>query len=452
MPQPSASAAAEPHDEKAATFRPPSIAAGGLDALIFRGIELVSKVLLVVVTGRLMEPAGRGLYALASLSMSICGLPFGAVWLANAVEVARRRVVVRELLGASIVIAMAGGLATGLVALAIAPLLGDRWWVVALPAAVTPFVLLSRYQEGLFTSLGHVRAVNLIRVGRSVLPLLFIAPPLLAGASPSQAIAIWTLAFVTLPALVFFPLRALVGAPRAPRDRGVYRRVLSYGTRIALFDVVPVLNDRVALLALALFATDAAVGVFSIAIAATEVVLLATQALVLSTFRRIGSDSREASAVLTARTIRHSVLLAATGSLLLVPAVYVAIPPVLGPGYEQVPRLLLILLPSMVYMAAVSPLYTFFSVQAEKPTRMLRVTSVALTVNVALALALAPGWGVTGVAVAASLAGSLGLVVAFRTFIAESGTRLRDLRPGRRELHDYARIAASLAARAQRRS
>ena len=47
-------------------------------------------------------------------------------------------------------------------------------------------------------------------------------------------------------------------------------------------------------------------------------------------------------------------------------------------------------------------------------------------------------WGVTGVAVAASLAGSLGLVVAFRTFIAESGTRLRDLRPGRRELRDYA--------------
>jgi O-antigen/teichoic acid export membrane protein len=344
---------------------------------------------------------------------------------------------------------MVGGLATGLVALAISPLLGDRWWVIALPAAVTPFVLFSRYQEGLFTSLGHVRAVNLIRVGRSVLPLLFIAPPLLAGASPSEAIAVWTLSFVALPALVFFPLRALVGGPRAPRDRGVYRRVLSYGTRIALFDVVPVLNDRVALLALALFATDAAVGVFSIAIAATEVVLLATQALVLASFRRIGSDSRGASAKLTARTIRHSILLVATGSLLLVPGVYVAIPPILGPGYEQVPLLLVLLLPSMLYMAAVSPLYTFFSVQAEKPTRMLRVTSVALTVNVALAVALAPVWDVTGVAIAASLAGSIGLVVAFRTFTVESGTRLRELRPGRRELRDYAALGASFARRSR---
>src|SRR5829696_3387728 len=96
MPQSPASTA-QPQEERAGPFRQPSIAAGGLDALVFRGIELVSKVLLVVVTGRLMEPAGRGLYALASLSISLCGLPFGAVWLANAVEIARRRVVVREL-------------------------------------------------------------------------------------------------------------------------------------------------------------------------------------------------------------------------------------------------------------------------------------------------------------------------------------------------------------------
>lgn len=103
----------------------------------------------------------------------------------------------------------------------------------------------------------------------------------------------------------------------------------------------------------------------------------------------------------------------------------------------------------MVYMAAVAPLYTFFSVQAEKPTRMLRVTSVALAVNVALALAIAPIWGVTGVAIAASLAGTIGLAVAFRTFTVESGTRLRELRPGRREVQDYAAMAASFARRSR---
>jgi O-antigen/teichoic acid export membrane protein len=444
MPQPPASTA-EPHEARATEFRPSSIAAGGFDALIFRGIELVSKVAIVVITGRLMEPAGRGLYALASLVISLCGLPFGAVWLANAVEVARRRVGVRELLGASILIAIVGGLATGALAFAVAPLLGDRWWVVALPAAVTPFVLLSRYQEGLYMSLGHVRAVNLIRVGRAVLPLLFIAPPLLAGASPSTAIAVWTLAFAALPALVFFPLRGLVGPPRVPREPALYRRLVSYGTRIALFDVVPVLNDRVALLALAVFATDAAVGVFSIAIAATEVVLLATQALVLAAFRRIGSDSREASAALTARTIRHNMVLATGGSVVLVPAVYVAIPWALGAGYEQVPLLLVLLLPNMLYMASVAPLYTFFSVQAERPTRMLRVTTAALATNVLLAVALAPLWGTTGVAVAASLAGLIGGVVAFRTFAADAGIHMRDLRPGRRELRDYLAFGASLA-------
>jgi hypothetical protein len=38
---------------------------------------------------------------------------------------------------------------TCLVVLAISPLLGDRWWVLALPSLITPFILLRAYQEGI---------------------------------------------------------------------------------------------------------------------------------------------------------------------------------------------------------------------------------------------------------------------------------------------------------------
>src|SRR3712207_3389060 len=124
--------------------------------------------------------------------------------------------------------------------------------------------------------------------------------------------------------------------------------------------VVPMLNDRVALIALAAFTTDADVGVFSIAIAATEVVILATQALALSAFRRIGSDAPSASAALTARTMRHSIVLAAAGSALLVPVVYLGVPLALGPGYEDVWLLLAVLSPYLLAFATMSPLYTFF--------------------------------------------------------------------------------------------
>ena len=192
--------AVDPDGGRVADFEPPSIAAGGLSALLYRIVELCTLVLLVVVTGRLMEPAGRGLYALASLTTALLVLPLGAVWVSNVVEMTQRRATLTELLGGSLMIATVGGLATGAVALAVAPLLGDRWWVVAIPAVATPFMLLQKYEEGLYQGLGHVRAVNLIRVANAVLPLVFIAPPLLAGASPRTAIAIWILSFVALSA------------------------------------------------------------------------------------------------------------------------------------------------------------------------------------------------------------------------------------------------------------
>src|SRR5215207_6783062 len=211
------------HDEaRVAGGRPRSIAQGGLEAVLSRVVVLVCLVALVIVTGRLMEPDGRGLYALATVAASLCGLPLGAVWIANAVEIARGRTALGEIHGASIVIAFVGGLAIAMVAIALSPLLGDRWCIVAFPAAATPFMLLSRYQEGLYTSVGHIRAVNLIRIARSALPLAFITPPLLAGASSRTAIAVWVLWWVALAAILLMPTRAVFGRPRRPKERGFY--------------------------------------------------------------------------------------------------------------------------------------------------------------------------------------------------------------------------------------
>jgi O-antigen/teichoic acid export membrane protein len=439
-------------DAHIAAGRPRSIAQGGVDAVLSRVLVLVCLVALVIVTGRLMEPAGRGLYALATVAASLCGLPLGAVWIANAVEVARRRAPLSEIFGGSTVIAFFGGLAIALVAIAVSPLFGDRWWLVALPAAVTPFMLLSRYQEGLYTSIGHVRAVNLIRIARAALPLLFITPPLLAGASARTAIAIWVLWWVALPVILFFPARSVFGRPRLPRERGFYRRVVTYGTKISGLNTVTMLNDRVGLLALAAFASDADVGIYSIALAGTQALLLVTEALTLSAFQRIGSSSRRESAALTARAIRHGTLLAAAGGILLVPITLIAVPLTLGPEYADVPMLLALLIPTAIASAAFLPLYAFFEVQITTPAMRLKVAGSALLASVIMCTALAPVWGRWGVAVGTSIAYLLAAAVAYWCFKAESGTGLRELRPGRAELRDYLALAQTYRARWSRAS
>jgi O-antigen/teichoic acid export membrane protein len=397
-----------------------------------------------------MGPSGRGLYALASLSIGLCQVPFGSVWVANAVELARRRATPRELSGVSIVVALAAGTLTSLVAFAISPLLGDRWWVLALPSLVTPFVLLRAYQEGLFQALGNVRAVNVLRIGRSLLAVVFIAPPILAGASSRTTIIIWELSFVVLAATAYFRLRSFVGGPQFPRDASVYRRVTRYGATISGFRVVEVLNERNGLIFLAAFATDATVGVFSIAVAATEVLLLSTDALQLSTFKRISGDSREASAALSVRTTRHCILLAGAAGLLVIPVAYFALPWVLGSGYDAVPLLLILLLPNVLCQAAMRPLYSFFQVQAEQPAKMFRVVASALAANVVTNLALVPLWGARGAAVAASVAMIVGAIVAFRAFTSETHARWPELLPGRRDLMDYVSLGTSLLRRRAR--
>jgi O-antigen/teichoic acid export membrane protein len=436
-----------PADDETPSFQPPSIASGGFEALLFKAGELVSQVLMVVLTGRLLGPSGRGLYALASLSVGICQVPFGSVWVANAVELARERATPRDVFGVSVVVAAFGGTVTCLVALAISPLFGDKWWVFALPSLITPFVLLRAYQEGIWQALGHVRAVNVLRLGRASLPFLFILPPLLADAPIRTTILVWELAFVVLAITAWFRLRVFVGSPRFPRERTIYRRVTKYGLTISGFRIVEVLNERNGLLLLAIFASDATVGVYSIAVAATEVLLLATEALALSTFNRISFGSREASAALSVRTMRHCVLLAAAASVVVVPASYVALPWVLGPGYGEVPVLLMLLTPNVLCLAAVRPLYSFFQVQAEKPVSMFRVVAAALVVNTVLNVTLVPIWGAKGAAIAASVSGIVAVIVAFRAFAAESGTRLADLRPQRSDLTAYVDLAGSLLRR-----
>jgi O-antigen/teichoic acid export membrane protein/O-antigen ligase len=437
-------------DDGIPDFEPPSVATGGLEAVIFKACELVSQVLMVVLTGRLLGPSGRGIYALASLSVGICQVPFGSVWVANAVELARKRATPRQLAGVSVVVAAGGGLLTAVVAIAVSPALGDKWWVLAFPALITPFVLLRAYQEGIWQALGHVRAVNVLRLGRASLPFLFILPPLLVDASVRMTIVIWELAFVVLAVTAWFRLRAFIGPVQFPRDRAIYKRVTRYGLTISGFRIVEVLNERNGLIALAIFASDARVGVFSIAVAATEVLLLATEALALSTFKRISFDSREESAALSVRTMRHCVILAAAASVLVIPAVYIAIPFVLGHGYGDVPLLLVLLTPNVLCLAAVRPLYSFFQVQTQKPAKMYGVVAAALVTNTALNIAIVPLWDARGAAIAASLSGAVAVTVAFRAFAAEAHVRLSDLRPGRADFMAYVDLAKSLLGRVRR--
>lgn len=437
-------------DEPWTRYRPPSVARGGVEAVAFRIVELIAQAAIVIVTARLMEPAGRGLYALASLTAVFCALPLGSVWSANAMEVAKRRTSLPELLGASTLIALVGGIATAIIAFAIAPLLGDRWWVVAFPAATTPLILFARYGEGLYQSIGHVRAVNMITLGRVLLPLLIVTPPLLAGAGVRTSIEIWTLWLVVLPVLMYVPLRRMVGGQRLPADRGLYRRLVLTGGKLSVANMALLMSPRIALVALAAFSGEAAVGIYSVAVAAGDVIYLTTNSLVSTTFQGIAGRDRGASIELAARSIRHALVLALCTGALLVPAVALVLPVVVGGGYGGVPSALAILVPGILGLSSFWVLHTFFAVQLGRPAIVTRIALITLAVNAVLCLGLVPPFGLTGAAIATTMANMLSAALSFRRFRDISGLPLRALRPGRAEVRDYVELARTVLVRARR--
>jgi len=294
---------------------------------------------------------------------------------------------------------------------------------------------------------GHVRAVNYITLARVLLPLAFIAPPLLAGVGSRTAVAMWAVSLPTLALIIYVPLRRMIGAPRGASDGGLYRRLVGTGTKLAVGNSALLANSRISLIALAAFKSDATVGVYSVAIAASEMLYLTTYSLASSSFRGIGSSERAASIRLTARSVRHALLLSSVGGVLIVPAAFIGLHLIVGGGYGDVPSIMLLLIPGVVGQAGFWTLHTFFTVQLGRPTIINRISVATMATNVAFTLALVPPFGAWGAAAAATVGNAVAALLSFTNFRRHAGIPIRKLRPGRAELADYVTLARALRAR-----
>lgn len=430
-----------------------SIAAGGLEGTAVRVGEMLAQVLLLVLTARLMEPDGRGLYALASLAALCVGLPLGSVWTANAIELTKGRLRPGEILGASVAVAAAGGLAMAAIGIAASPALGDRWWVLAVPAAAAPFILIARYVEGLYQALGHIRAVNAMVLGRVLLAIAFVGPALFLGASDRIAIVFWTLSLVALGVLGFVSIRRrTVPSIRVPRARSVYRRLVTSGLKLAAGSSSALIIPRLALVVIAVFSTTAEVGVYSVAIAVSEMLFVAVYALDMSAFHGISTRDESDAIGLTRRAYRHAIVLVLAGAAVLIPGAVLGLEAVVGEGYQEVPVLLAILIPGTIAQAVGRILFAYFAVRRESPGFVTRVALLMAVLNIPLTIALVPALGGVGAAIAASAAAVVANGVLTRRFLRETGMGLASLVPGSRELRDYHDLAASFSGRLRRGS
>lgn len=317
-------------------------------------------------------------------------------------------------------------------------------WILALSA---PVLLLPANLSGVWLGQGRMGPIGVVTVAVPLLTLLFFAlfwafDPRLAPDKIVAMLVSWALsrAFVGLAALGRFRSAAL-GSP----DWQSLRHDLPFIATIGLTNLIGLLNYRADLFLVEYFVGLAPTGEYSIAVMLAELLWLLSSALTQAAYARIGTQDRDAATRFVVRIAHANLIALALAAPLLYVVAKIALSPLIGPGYPDVPHLLLALLPGVLGYGAASPLSAYFTNHVGRPHVPALVAGVSLVINVACCVVLIPRIGALGGALATSVSYLLSVALMMALFARHAGLRARDLAtPDLREMVRQLREALSV--------
>ncbi|HEX2291738.1 MAG TPA: oligosaccharide flippase family protein [Gaiellaceae bacterium] len=406
----------------------------------------------VLMLARALGPTGRGTIAFitvtALVASHVAGLGVGEA----TTVFAARRPEARGALFANVVAFMTGsGAVAAAVACGVLVLLGDSAPAglggPELAALAGATVVSAAGTAGYFFLLGchRIRQVALITATASwVYPALLLAIWATAGLTVLRAAVAWAAAEA---------VRALAYLARSARGLRLVRvdvRLLvesvRFGIRAWVGSMARFLNFRTDQILMGFLASEAALGVYAVAVNASEVLLLlpaATATALLPVAARTESGLRADQAL---RAFRSAALV--TGGAALVGAALgpVLLPVVFGEPFEASVTPFLLLLPGALGFVAIA-VFSNALVAGSAPGLSSVGPLVSLGVGIALDLVLIPRFGASGAAAAASaafLAGGAAALLAFRRRSPFTWGLL--VQPRRSDLTVFRALAAPLRA------
>jgi O-antigen/teichoic acid export membrane protein len=415
-----------------------------------------------ILVARLLGPDGTGAFAIAQtliLLLTVAttlGVEHGITYyvssgrwgVAPAYRSAQRVALASGLagallgLGARLLVPSAfGDLSLGTTAAAVAALPFALSWLYATYLALAT----DRYEAyALPPALQSTLALCLV----AVLAALFEVPGAVAGFALAHLLTALAVATTTGRRLTS------VHAPPA-RDAEAHplRRAVSFGVKGYLANALQFLNYRLDVFVLAGVAGTAAVGQYSVAVAATGVMWLLPQALSEVLFPRVAAlharddeQGRAARAFVETKSLRHTVFVVLGSTLVLAAAIELLVVPVYGPGFRPAIELGLILLPGVALIGVAGTLSATI-VGHGRPGYSLAIALVTTPITIGLYALLIPAYDATGAAVASSISYALSFLLAavfYRRVTA--APLLPRLVPTRSELADYRALAPAIAA------
>ena len=376
----------------------------------------------VLILARALGPTGRGTIAFLIVTVlvaaKLAGLGIGE---ATAVFVAKRPEE-RGALFANVVLFMLGsGFVAAAVACGVLIALGDirpagiggpELAVIALATIVSALG-----DSGYVVLLGgnRLRAVAVVTASASWLYALILAVLwATVGLSVLRAALAWTAA-EGIRAVAFI-LQSRHGLERIRPRLDLLLEAIRFGSRAWVGSLARFLNFRTDQLLMGFLASEAALGIYAVAVNGSEVLLYlpaATATALLPAAARTETGVRAEQALRAFRSAAIVTVAAALAGAALGP---ILLPLVFGPAFDDSVAPFLWLLPGALGFAATA-VFSYALVAASAPGLSSIGPLVSLVVGIALDLVLIPRFGASGAAAAASaafLAGGCAALLAFR--------------------------------------
>jgi O-antigen/teichoic acid export membrane protein len=385
-----------------------------------------------VILARVLAPEGRGLFQLIVVTVPTLlanlvklGIPQASVYF-----IRRRGVAAERVVSTAVVVAVGtGGLAVVGCYVARDWLLANLMKGASVEAfysvlVVVPFVILQAYLMGIAQGLEHFREYNFQQIVPNVLALVGMAVVLL-WLDLGLTAAVWTQVGILVFTCLWIAVRVNRLAPIRPHlDVSLLRGMLTFGGLSHVQTLAATSHMRIDQALIGYLSDSAQVGMYTVAVNLTGLLLRVPDALGTVLFPRLAAADDVAAHAATATVCRHTfalMVLGAAGYALAGPSVLRVL---YGSRFEESIVPMLILLPGVVMMALYLLLTRNFTSRNRQHVNAVAAVT-ALVVNVGLNVWLIPRWGIRGSALSSVVSYGLAASILLVMFHRESGLPYR---------------------------
>jgi O-antigen/teichoic acid export membrane protein len=421
-------------------------------ALLYRLIGMSFWLLVGIVTARALTLSDRGTYTSAVIVIGSVGTIGSSFAAASGYFVSNRRRAAAEVLCNEVVLSLGIGVAALATSVAIAAFFHGESRAVVMLVGVALLVEVARNAiGGVFLSVRAIARYSFIAYGNALCGgVCVVAWVLLFGhRTVVPVLAAWVAGqYVAFVASAVLAWRWWAWLPAHGIDRKLMRQIVGFGSVTGLVAVAGFLSGRAGQLLVTAINGTSGAGVYASAIALSDGLLFFSAAVATASYEQVGSLSREQSALLTARAVRHAALISWVGALVLLITAPVMVRLLYGDRYDGAVTPLRIL---VVGAAAGIPwglFANYFIVQRGRPAVVLWLTVAASAFNLAGGAALIAAFGYSGAALASTASSILVTGAMVLLFLRSSGIAFRELwQPQRGDISEYINLARSLVPR-----